>query len=41
MYTSPVVVPARREPDAMPNARHTVIPAPRREGSFSGWGVRF
>jgi len=42
MNTShPTVVPARREPETPLNHRHTVIPTPRDNGMFSGWGVRF
>ncbi len=40
MDSHPFIVPARRESE--PKSRtHTVIPTPRSNGVFSGWGVRF
>ena len=35
--------PAKVKPefDGGRDARPTVIPAPRRDGMFTGWGVRF
>jgi hypothetical protein len=39
MDSNPIIVPAHRRPE--PTDRHTVIPTPRSNGMFPGWGVRF
>ena len=33
-------IPQKRSPEA-PETRRTVIPTPRADGLFAGWGVKF